>query len=111
MYNEISCKFNLAKLTNGTLVANPNTFWSNVHGSAILRDESGGSFSQDSSVKTWTGTSASGNRTDFHCNNWTSASGDSKSTIGLADVANDGKWVNDGDDTCDKRYPIYCISL
>jgi hypothetical protein len=77
---------------------------------AIQIDETGASQASSSSVKSWTGTTATGAAASQTCAGFTA--GDASSTQGevgnLVDTSS-GNWDADGSENCNKQLHIYCF--
>ncbi len=60
-------------------------------------------------ARVWSGSDGAGAQAADHCLNWTSALGVDDGGIGDSSRT-DGRWINDGKDSCDRLSTLYCIS-
>jgi len=93
-----------------SVVSNQNSFWSLNLNYALHQTEAGQTIG-GGSVKVWTGSTSSGqNLVDNNCQNWSDGTGNSKAAYGLADQRERSKSLSDGEESCEKSLPLYCIS-
>ncbi len=94
--------------TQGDIVATSDAdLWDGTLGNAIKYTETGAALNATDYV--WTGTGSNGTAAANYCSDWTDNTNGTNGQYAVP-TATDSTWIDNGSQTCDQSYRLYCIS-